>query len=214
MSDHHRDTINQYKFVIGIDEVGWGAVAGPLVLAAAVFPTQFQHAKIKDSKKFTTHKARAEVLQKYVEPNAVCLLVESVSVWELESIGPGAAIQKALKNLADKAIKHFPEDSIIVVDGSHVIKGIDHPQIAIAKADSLVTAVSAASIRAKVTRDTMMQAIGPEYHVFGFHNNKGYPTMSHFRALKEHGATCHHRSYIPQVKEALAKKGMFLGSDI
>lgn len=195
-------------FVIGIDEVGWGAIAGPVVIGCAVYAQEFFHHAVKDSKAFTTERAREKALA-FVRDSALWLATETVSVNAISSLGAGAAMQAGLYTLALKALERFPAASAIVLDGSNTIKGLNHPQIAIPKADAFVTAVSAASILAKVERDQYMNEVYKEYPEYEWNQNKGYATERHTRLLREHGVSLYHRLNIPMVCDVLKKKGTY-----
>ncbi|NJL55766.1 ribonuclease HII [bacterium] len=205
--DAYTKFLEEYKpcYIIGIDEVGFGAIAGPVTLAAAIYEPGFAHKKIKDSKKFTTEKAREAGLS-VVQSTAISLLYADIEVSEIESIGAGPAMRKALTSLALDALAIVP-NAALVMDGLNLIKGVSCPQIALPKADTFVTAVGAASIAAKVCRDHHMTRLGDVYPEFEWHKNKGYPTEQHINFMKLYGVTEHHRMTIDLVKSARTRAG-------
>lgn len=185
------------EYIIGIDEVGWGAIAGPLVCACAVYKVGYKNAKLRDSKTYTTERARERAFA-LVQESAEFVAYQEASPGNLEAYGASAMLQSSYLILAQRAISHYP-NSVVIVDGSNIVKGLAHPQACLAKADSLITAVSAASIAAKVSRDTTMTQLGTEFPEYDWHNNKGYPTPKHLNAIKRVGVSIHHRRNIDLV---------------
>lgn len=195
------------KYVIGIDEVAWGSIAGPIHVACTVFPSDHNDTKIRDSKKITTQKARAKALE-LVDNSATAIFYGSISVGTIEVVGPGESLQEAYLKLADSAISKYP-DSVVVIDGKHVIKGLDHPQLALPGADTFVCAVSAASIVAKATSDKVMDELNKECPEYEWYNNKGYATHKHIQHMRDHGVSKHHRHNIQLVVNIEKKHGMY-----
>ena len=142
-------------YIIGMDEVGWGAIAGPVLVACAVFPPSWKNERIRDSKTYSSDKVRNRAFE-IVEQQAVFIGYQEASPEEILANGAGPTLQKLFLELAQRTIALYP-NSLIVIDGSLPITGLDHPQIAIPKADKLVPAVAAASVVAKVTRDKEMK---------------------------------------------------------
>ncbi len=195
------------EYIIGIDEVGWGAIAGPLVLGCTVYPTSFSHKRIKDSKSFTTERSRQNA-REVVEATAVYRDVHFTDSVDIARLGAGQAIRKALFEIAERAARKYP-NALLVIDGTRIIPGIDNPQLAIDKADVWVTAVSAASILAKVARDEYMSRLCQDQPEFEWDSNKGYPTQKHIKLLQTYGVSQHHRLNIDLVKDALLKRGEY-----
>lgn len=198
---------NPVEYIIGIDEVGWGAIAGPILLGCVVYKTEFTDPKIKDSKSFTTERAREKVYD-LVMKTAVYTDLHHTVPSKIGTVGAGVALRQGLNQLAQKAVSLYP-NSLVVVDGTNTIQGIKHNQVALEKADTFVTAVSGASIIAKVTRDRYMSQINDDYPEYEWHQNKGYPTDRHLRFLREHGVSEHHRLNINLVHKALEKYGTY-----
>lgn len=195
------------EYIIGIDEVGWGAIAGPLVLGCAVYPAAFSHKRIKDSKSFTTERSRQNA-KEVVDSTALYRDVHFTPSVDISRMGAGPAIRKALFEIAERASCKYP-NALLVIDGTRVIPGIDNPQLAIDKADAWVTAVSAASILAKVARDEYMSQLYLTQPEFEWDSNKGYPTQKHLKLLQTYGVSQHHRLNIDLVKDALMKRGEY-----
>lgn len=184
--------------VIGIDEVGRGCWAGPLVAGAAIIPKDTDLPPLlRDSKKLTA-KQRTTVL-KWITDNAMVGLGWVTPV-EVDVLGltkaVSTAMRRALQDLQQKH-PHLAVDSI-VIDG-HINFLPDIPRTtAVIKADDSVPAVSAASIAAKVARDEYMQKIAQQLPDYGFDTHVGYGTASHIEALRRYGITAQHRlSYKP-----------------
>ncbi len=195
------------EYIIGLDEVGWGAIAGPLVVACAVYKPTFKHARIRDSKKYSTNKVRERAFE-IVQETATYVSYQEASTGQLEVFGPGAMLQESFLILAQRAISHFP-NSLVVIDGSNKIKGLDHNQVCLAKADALITAVSAASVAAKVSRDHTMAKLGESFPEYEWHCNSGYGTEKHMNAMKKVGVSVHHRRNIQTVLDYEKKYGTY-----
>jgi len=175
--------------IAGVDEVGRGAFAGPLVAAAVILPTNFEIRDINDSKKLTAK--QREELSKYILDKALCVSIEEVGVDVINKLGIGMANQiaflSALKNLKQKF-------NFALVDG-FLIKDLDLKfQKAIIKGDSISVSIAAASIVAKVYRDQLMQKLHTNFPEYNFFENKGYGTKFHREALKQFGLSKQHRT--------------------
>lgn len=198
------------SYVIGVDEVGWGSIAGPLVVVAAVVPWDFVNPGIKDSKRYTTHNSRAKgatLAEKAVSRN----LVYEVSPNELAKYGPGSALAYAQREVVQNLLMDYP-DALVVLDGNKPLKGLESvQQLSVPAADARVPVVSAASIIAKHYRDSDM--MGDEYPPeWCFHKNKGYATPEHIENLQRWGPIKGvHRMNVTLVKNAYEKRGWYNG---
>ena len=208
--DRYKLAIEEHKpeYIIGIDEVGWGALAGPLVIGCAVYKVDFQHPKVKDSKAYTTEKSR-EAAYEVVFETASYVDLYAMDAARIGRIGAGNAIKDSLAAIAARVLVSYPENGLIVLDGTRTIQGLKYPQVAIDKADSFVPAVSAASIVAKVYRDRFMSSVNSSYPEFEWHQNKGYPTQRHVKAIQAHGVCEYHRTNIGMIRDALKKYGTY-----
>ena len=178
--------------VAGVDEAGRGPLAGPVVAAAVILDELRPIAGLADSKKLTA--ARREALFDEIRAKALCCSIAEASVEEIDKLNilqaTLLAMRRAVMGLRLKPV-------LVLVDGNR-IPLLDMPAEAIVKGDSLVQAISAASILAKVHRDRGCALLHAQYPQYGFAGHKGYGTAAHLSALKEHGACpAHRRSFSP-----------------
>ncbi len=172
--------------MVGIDEVGYGPVAGPVVVGVvALHPDQcFQGAT--DSKLLTP--SEREVLAPRIREGCLAWRVAAASPREIERLNVRGAAILAMK----RALRALPfEPDHILVDGNPVPELGRHRSIV--GGDRLSHSIACASILAKVTRDELMRRLDPHYPEYGWAANKGYRTRSHMRAIRKHGPTPHHR---------------------
>mgnify|MGYP000970485344 CR=1 FL=1 len=185
--------------ILGIDEVGRGCWAGPLVAGAVVLSSDFLPDttlgvwKLGDSKKLS--KKQRDLADVGIRSQALAYALGWVSPEEVDSLGLTKAVRLAMQRAVEQ-IKHAYEQ--IIIDGDYNFLH-DHPLAnTVVKADSLIPSVSAASIIAKVARDNYMTQLALEYPGFGFESHVGYGTKLHKDALEHFGTTPHHRmSYKP-----------------
>ena len=186
--------------IVGIDEVGRGAWAGPLVVGAVVLGGR-QIDGLTDSKKLTAKKRN--LLAKEIKENAVAIGLGWVSAEMIDRIGLSEALKMACRlSLKDITVEYDQ----IIIDGT--VRLVDDPRVVVQKqADLLVPSVSAASIIAKVARDYyMQQVIAPKYPGYGFETHVGYGTATHQKGLETHGASQLHRLSFSPVKKALGQE--------
>jgi ribonuclease HII len=186
--------------IAGVDEAGRGPCAGPLVIAAVILhdPSAPELAAVRDSKEIS-EKKREELFDVIMELAAsVCII--RVSVQEIDERGVHAAnldgMRRAVKGLAI-------EPAYVLTDG-YPIQGLAIPNVAVWKGDQVVTAISAASIIAKVTRDREMIELDKKYPQYGFAGHKGYITAAHTAALVKHGPCVEHRRSFSNIAALLA----------
>jgi ribonuclease HII len=200
-----------YSYVIGVDEVGLGAWAGPLVVAGVVVPKDWSHPKVKDSKayhgtkKVSAHDHRTSVLLRHIRPAAKYYHVESIPAEEIDKLGVQPALSRAVQSIAVRSYALYP-DSVVVLDGNRGVRMDFLPKnrlLVLPKADVLVPAVSAASVLAKVTRDEMMKKLHEEYPQYHFNKNVGYGTDEHKAAMKKDGLCPQHRKSYKPVRSLL-----------
>jgi ribonuclease HII len=171
--------------VCGLDEVGRGALAGPLVAAAVVLKEGFTHPLLRDSKRLSP--AQRERLEPVIREAATQLLLVEVSCREIDRRGVGWANRQALERLlAEAAADHY------LVDGNLRLSTPRRHRCLIG-GDDLVPAISAASIVAKVHRDRLMRQLDLECPGYFWAANKGYGSPAHLSALAELGPSPHHR---------------------
>lgn len=180
-----------YSYICGIDEVGRGPLAGPVVAAAVILPKDCDILYINDSKKLSEKKR--EMLFDEIMEKAVAVGIGIVGPERIDEINILQATYEAMRG----AIAKLSVKPDLLLNDAVKIPGVDLPQVSIIKGDAKSASIGAASIIAKVTRDRMMvdyDSIFPEY---GFAANKGYGTAVHIAALKEIGPTpIHRRSFI------------------
>jgi len=187
--------------IAGVDEVGRGALAGPVVAAAVVLDDQGDYSEIRDSKVLSPR--RREVLAARIRAEALAVGIGSVPESEIDSINILRATQKAMRN-AVAGLSLVPD--AILVDGFW-LPGVRPHCIGVIDGDALSYSIAAASIVAKVHRDTLMTALALDYPQYGFDRHKGYGTREHLQALALHGPSPIHRLTFRGVPQALAQGG-------
>ena len=170
--------------IAGVDEVGRGCLAGPVIAAAVILSHPIED--LKDSKLLSTKKR--ETLSKIIKRDSVFTLA-SVDNNEIDTIN---IHQASLKAMQEAIIKLPIVPDIVYVDGKF-IPDVGVNCKAIVRGDKLIKEISAASIIAKVHRDEFMKKLDKKFPVYGFAKNKGYGTKQHLNALKDHGYTSFHR---------------------
>jgi ribonuclease HII len=182
--------------VAGVDEAGRGPLAGPVVAAAVILDDLKPIAGLNDSKKLTAN--RREVLYDEIRAKALCFCIAQASVQEIDEIN----ILKATLLAMRRAVMGLPQARAGAGGwqpaAADRCAGRGHRQ-----GDSLVQAISAASILAKVTRDRWCERLDAQYPQYGFAGHKGYGTAAHLQALRAHGATAEHRRSFAPVAQVL-----------
>ena len=175
--------------VAGVDEAGRGPCAGPLVIAAVVLKDPFapELAEVRDSKEISEKKR--EELFELIMNIAQSVSVIRVSVEEIDARGVHAANLDGMR----RAVAGLSIEPAYVLTDGYAIEGLALPNVAVWKGDQVVTAISAASIIAKVTRDREMIELDTQYPQYGFAKHKGYITAAHTAALAEFGPCVEHR---------------------
>lgn len=178
-------------FICGIDEVGRGPLAGPVVAGAVILPKNCEILYINDSKKLSA--AKREELYDVIMDQAIAVGIGQASSQRIDEINILQATYEAMR----EAIKNLGVTPDILLNDAVTIPQVDIMQVPIIKGDAKSISIGAASIIAKVTRDRMMVDYDKEYPGYGFADNKGYGSAAHIAALKELGATpIHRRSFI------------------
>ena len=176
-----------YKYIAGIDEVGRGCLAGPVVAGAVILSEDHTIVGIHDSKLLTPKKR--EKIAKVIYEQAISVGIGIVEPKVIDEINILQASMLAMK-LAVAQLNVKPD--YLIVDGN--LKPISAlPQISIVQGDRKSQSIAAASIVAKVYRDHLMAEYHQHYPQYDFLSNKGYPTAVHLKALQQHGATAIHR---------------------
>lgn len=186
-----------FSMIAGVDEAGRGPLAGPVVSAAVILPSNFQAPGLIDSKKLTPKKR--EIFYEMIFSGADAIGIGIVEVAEIDRIN---ILQAALLSMLIAVENLKPQPDFLLIDGKFTIQ-TKYPQQAIIKGDSLSLSISAASVIAKVTRDRIMVHYHADYPIYGFNRHKGYPTKDHREAIRINGCCPIHRKTFRGVKEHL-----------
>lgn len=182
----------------GVDEVGRGCLAGPVVAAAVILKKESPISGLADSKRLTPKK-RQEISQ---------LIWDEAIDWAIGMISPEIIdevniLQATRFAMHEALLKLNVRPRFLLIDGLH-LPDVDIPQKAILKGDSVSASIMAASILAKVTRDDLMVKLDRKYPGYGLAQHKGYGTEDHFKALERLGPSpCHRRSFKGVVKPVI-----------
>lgn len=184
-----------FRIIAGVDEVGRGPLAGPVVAAAVVLPEDFNVLGVDDSKKIT-EKNREKL---FTEIKAECVswgigmasheIIDEINILQATKLAMKRAVKDLEKNLANRGAGSL---DMVLFDAVE-IEDLDIPQKSYIKGDAKVLAIAAASIIAKVTRDRMMIKYAREYPWYAFEKNKGYGTKAHYEGIREKGICPIHR---------------------
>lgn len=181
------------KYIVGIDEVGRGPLAGPVTVAAVASSSAIFFQNIKDSKKLS-HKKREEWYSKIKNNRRIKYSVVSISHSVIDKKGISHALRLAVSKCID-ALKIKNAKFEILLDGA-LYAPKEYKQKTIIKGDEKIPHIAAASIMAKVTRDRAMVRISKKYPMYGFDVHKGYGTLSHRNSIKQFGLSeIHRKSY-------------------
>ena len=198
--EHMMEYEHKYEhlgYLCGIDEVGRGPLAGPVVACAVILPKDHGILYLNDSKKLSEKRRLA--LCEEIKEKALSWSLGRAEPHEIDELNILHATMLAMQR-AVAGLHIAPE--YVLIDGNRCPK-LPMPSMAVVKGDSRVPEISAASILAKVTRDAEMAALDIVFPQYGFAQHKGYPTAFHLEKLAEHGATEHHRRSFGPVKRAL-----------
>ena len=181
-----------HKLIAGVDEVGRGPLAGPVIAAAVILDETKPIAGLADSKVLSA--TRREELAYLIRERALCWALGRAEVEEIDRLNILRASLLAMKR-AVETLSLPPE--LVLVDGNQAPE-LGYPVQTIVRGDASVPAISAASILAKVTRDAEMCELDRQFPGYGFAQHKGYPTSVHLDALEKQGVSpIHRRSFGP-----------------
>ena len=191
-----------FSCICGVDEVGRGPWAGPIVAAAVIISNikyQMSNLGVRDSKKLT-EKKREELFEILITLPEIEYSVAWVSAEEIDRIGLGVANQLVLKK-AVEGLKTKPD--YVLVDGFKINDLMHIPQEHIVKGDEKIFSIACASIIAKVSRDRYMRELHKKYPHYGFDRHKGYGTREHLEAIKRYKLCPEHRRSFTPIREIL-----------
>jgi ribonuclease HII len=203
---HVKDTHGSF-IIVGVDEVGLGCLAGPLVAAAAVLPLikprtklASQFTELDDSKKLTAE--QREALSRTIREHAQ-FAIASASVEEIDTLNILQASLLAKKRAVNELLAKLSstvEETIVLVDGNKKIPELTYNQLAVIQGDGLSASIAAASVVAKVHRDQWMAELAQAHPDYDWHSNKGYGSIRHRRAIVEKGLSpLHRRTFIKKI---------------
>ncbi len=187
---YERECFSQgFRLVAGVDEVGRGPLAGPVVAAAVILPLEEEKRifGIDDSKKISPKKR--EYLAEKIKETALAYAVEEIGEETIDQINILQATRLAMKQAVGKLCT---APDFVLTDGNMTLE-ISVPQRSIVKGDALVSSIGAASILAKVHRDALMKEYAKRFPYYGFERNMGYGTAEHIKAIRERGICTIHR---------------------
>ena len=181
----------------GVDEVGRGCLAGPVVSAAVILKDSIDLRLLKDSKEIT-FKKRIEIA-KHIKLNSIY----AVGISSVEEIFNLNILQAALLSMKRAINKLIIKPELILIDGNFAPKGLKNFKTII-NGDEKIKSISAASIIAKVFRDQLMIKLSEEFNKYAWERNFGYGTKAHMNALKKFGITSHHRKGFKPIHKILS----------
>lgn len=193
---------NGISFIAGVDEVGRGPLAGPVVTACAVLPPDFDVLGVDDSKKLS-EKKREELFEKIKEKAIAYAIgmadnqvIDEINILEATKLAMAEAVLKVdrtLKEQGENGIEHVLIDAL-------TLKSVDIPQTGIIKGDASSVSIAAASILAKVTRDRMMVEYAEKFTDYAFEKNKGYGTKAHYEGIEKAGiCEIHRKTFLKKI---------------
>ena len=186
------------KYIGGVDEVGRGPLIGPVVASCVVLPKDFVLEGLTDSKKLSEKKRN--LFYDYIINNSLAYAVGIVSPEEIDEINIYEASRKAMIIAINKVREQINLEHVLI-DAMPI--NLDIPTTSIIKGDAKSISIAAASVIAKVTRDSMMYELDEKYPMYGFASHKGYPTKKHIEAIHKYGLIDGYRKSYGPVKEVL-----------
>jgi len=191
----NRGYANGCQFIAGTDEAGRGPLAGPVVAAAVILPSNFKLLGLNDSKQLN-EKTRNDFFT-IIRQEAVSYGISAISSQQIDKINIYEAAKLAMRDALNQlrpAPHHVLIDAVNLTD-------LPCPSESIIKGDEKSISIAAASILAKVTRDKMMQQIHNEYPAYDFKSNMGYGTKHHLQSINDHGISPYHRKSFAPIRD-------------
>ncbi len=190
---HDLGIANLQGRLIGVDEAGRGALAGPVVVAAVALDYSHPIPDINDSKKLSPRR-REQLFAEITSSASAWFIVEVDAAW----IDSHDILQATLKGMREAVTAIAAENDLCLIDGNQLPPRLICPANSLIHGDSLSACVAAASILAKVHRDRLMAGYEPQYPLYGFAQHKGYGTAKHLQAISDHGpCPIHRRTFAP-----------------
>lgn len=174
---------------VGLDEVGRGAVAGPLAVGAVVLPDEWRIEGLNDSKQLSAE--QRERVAARIKEVALAWAVAYVQPGDIDRNGMSASLRKAFRQALEQVEASGVQVDVVLVDGNPL--GFDEREFNVVKGDTKSASIAAASVVAKVERDQLMRSLSSTYPQYGFSQNKGYASEQHIKAIRERGTTPVHR---------------------
>lgn len=193
------DWAERGQYVAGVDEVGRGPLAGPVVAGAVILDPKQPIAGLMDSKKLS--EKRREELALEIKEKSLAWAIARIDVDIIDEIN---ILQASLRAMTTAVAGLSQQPDYVMVDGNRIPAGMSISAEAVIKGDDRVSCISAASIIAKVARDQEMVEMEQRYPGYGLAQHKGYPTKAHIEALHKQGVTEIHRRTFGPVKKVLA----------
>lgn len=173
--------------IAGVDEVGRGPLAGPVITAAVILPENRVFEGLDDSKRLTARR-RADLYENLIRHSVFA--IGAASRADIDRLNILHATMLAMV----RSVTRLPQTPVgVLIDGNRIPPEMPLPAEAVVKGDGRSSSIAAASIIAKVTRDKIMGVLSERYPTYGWNSNSGYPTAAHKTAILQHGITAHHR---------------------
>jgi ribonuclease HII len=182
----------------GLDEVGRGCLAGPVVAAAVILPLDYTHSFLNDSKQLT--RVQREMVQEEIMQEAIAWAIAEVDNFEIDKINILKASFLAMHLAVDKL---YTKPEHLLVDGNRFTPYPMIPHTCIIKGDAHYLSIAAASVLAKTYRDNLMSELALQHPHYGWETNVGYPTIQHRNAIRLHGTCSYHRMSFRLLKEEI-----------
>ena len=186
------------NYIGGVDEVGRGPLVGPVVAACCVLPKDFVLEGLTDSKKLSEKKRN--IFFDYIKDNCICYGIGIVEPEIIDEVNIYQATKIAMKQAISKVEEKIDLEHVLI---DAMPLDLDIPTTSIIKGDSKSISIAAASVLAKVTRDSMMYELDKKYPQYGYASHKGYPTKKHLEAIHKYGLIEGYRKTYGPVREIL-----------
>ena len=193
------------RLLLGVDEVGRGPLAGPVVAAAVVFPAgAVPPDGLRDSKLLSA--AKREALSPLVRSRALAVGLGAASVREIDRLNIRVATAIAMRRAVARALRTVRSTEFLVLIDGLPMPDLGRPHEALVDGDALCTTIAAAAIVAKTARDLLMTRLASRHPGYGWETNAGYGTSEHLAALRSRGPTDHHRRSFAPVARVIGRE--------